>query len=106
MSDLVIKFDELAEESRLPVPRFGRLQWIARADSVYGFEGDDNPLTAAILRGKLAALQLYAMQSVDRAVARTVAEDDARREKRGSTPSGVIPGTKSREERDPTGGES
>jgi hypothetical protein len=48
-----------------------------RADSVYGFDGDNNPLLRAILRGKLASLYHYADTLRQGAVDRIVALDDA-----------------------------
>ncbi|KAJ7915939.1 hypothetical protein B0H13DRAFT_1871681 [Mycena leptocephala] len=44
LSDYVIRHHDLAEAKRIPTPRVAWLQVVMRADSVYGFEGDDNQL--------------------------------------------------------------
>ena len=47
-----------------------------RADSVYGFEGDDNAILRAILRGKIASLYQYSEGLRQHAVDRIVEKDD------------------------------
>lgn len=53
----------------LPVPRTTWLQVVLRADAAYGFDGDSEPLTAAILRGKMASLYEYSLSLRKDAVA-------------------------------------
>lgn len=59
LSDMIIEYRELAQAHRVPVPRVAFLREIMRAESVYGFQGDDDMLLRAILRGKLASLHKY-----------------------------------------------
>lgn len=76
MSDYVIRHHDLAEANRIPTPRVAWLQVVMRADSVYGFEGDDNQLLRVILRGKIASLLQYSERLRQHAVDRIVERDD------------------------------
>lgn len=76
LSDMVIQYHELAGDRRVPVPRVAWLQVVMRADSVYGFEGDDNHLLRAILRGKISSLFQYSECLRQHAVNRIVMEDE------------------------------
>ncbi|KAJ7813373.1 hypothetical protein B0H13DRAFT_1925548 [Mycena leptocephala] len=74
LSDYVIRHHDLAEAKRIPTPRVAWLQVVMRADSVYGFEGDDNQLLRVILRGKIASLLQYSERLRQHAVDRIVEE--------------------------------
>ncbi|KAJ7933434.1 hypothetical protein B0H13DRAFT_1856210 [Mycena leptocephala] len=76
LSDYVIRHHDLAEAKRIPTPRVAWLQVVMRADSVYGFEGDDNQLLRVILRGKIASLLQYSERLRQHAVDRIVERDD------------------------------
>ncbi|KAJ7838317.1 hypothetical protein B0H13DRAFT_1911932 [Mycena leptocephala] len=76
LSDYVIHHHDLAEAKRIPTPRIAWLQVVMRADSVYGFEGDDNQLLRVILRGKIASLLQYSERLRQHAVDRIVEKDD------------------------------
>ncbi|KAJ7910754.1 hypothetical protein B0H13DRAFT_1876472 [Mycena leptocephala] len=76
LSDYVIHHHDLAEAKRIPTPRVAWLQVVMRADSVYGFEGDDNQLLRVILRGKIASLLQYSERLRQHAVDRIVERDD------------------------------
>ncbi|KAJ7882520.1 hypothetical protein B0H13DRAFT_2344605 [Mycena leptocephala] len=76
LSDYVIRHHDLAEANRIPTPRVAWLQVVMRADSVYGFEGDDNQLLRVILRGKIASLLQYSERLRQHAVDRIVEKDD------------------------------
>ncbi|KAJ7875689.1 hypothetical protein B0H13DRAFT_1894013 [Mycena leptocephala] len=76
LSDYVIRHHDLAEAKRIPTPRVAWLQVVMRADSVYGFEGDDNQLLRVILRGKIASLLQYSERLCQHAVDRIVEKDD------------------------------
>ncbi|KAJ7913280.1 hypothetical protein B0H13DRAFT_1873964 [Mycena leptocephala] len=73
---VVIRHHDLAEANRIPTPRVAWLQVVMRADSVYGFEGDDNQLLWVILRGKIASLLQYSERLRQHAVDRIVEKDD------------------------------
>ncbi|KAJ7882868.1 hypothetical protein B0H13DRAFT_1890714 [Mycena leptocephala] len=76
LSDYVIRHHDLAEAKRIPTPRIAWLQVVMRADSVYGFEGDDNQLLRVILRGKIASLLQYSERLRQHVVDRIVKKDD------------------------------
>jgi hypothetical protein len=76
LSDYVIHHHDLAEANHIPTPRVAWLQVVMRADSVYGFEGDDNQLLRVILRGKIASLLQYSECLRQHAVDRIVQKDD------------------------------
>ncbi|KAJ7830684.1 hypothetical protein B0H13DRAFT_1915840 [Mycena leptocephala] len=76
LSDYVIRHHDLAEAKRIPTPRVAWLQVVMRADSVYGFEGDDNQLLRVILRGKIASLLQYSERLRQHAVDHIVERDD------------------------------
>ncbi|KAJ7814190.1 hypothetical protein B0H13DRAFT_2381917 [Mycena leptocephala] len=76
LSDYVIRHHDLAEANRIPTPRVAWLQVVMRADSVYGFEGDDNQLLRVILRGKIASLLQYSERLRQHTVDRMVEKDD------------------------------
>ncbi|KAJ7913289.1 hypothetical protein B0H13DRAFT_1873972 [Mycena leptocephala] len=92
LSDYVIRHHDLAEAKRIPTPRVAWLQVVMRADSVYGFEGDDNQLLRVILRGKIASLLQYSERLRQHAVDRIVEKDDeGTRTQRTSTLKGENP---------------
>ncbi|KAJ7815213.1 hypothetical protein B0H13DRAFT_1924306, partial [Mycena leptocephala] len=76
LSDYVIRHHDLAEAKRILTPRVAWLQVVMRADSVYGFEGDDNQLLRVILRGKIASLLQYSERLRQHTVDRIVERDD------------------------------
>ncbi|KAJ6465232.1 hypothetical protein C8R47DRAFT_1235984 [Mycena vitilis] len=67
LSDMVIEYRELAEGHRIPVPRVSFLREVMRAESVYGFQGDEDMVLRSILRGKLASLHRYSDKLRERA---------------------------------------
>ncbi|KAJ7605226.1 hypothetical protein DFH06DRAFT_1150619 [Mycena polygramma] len=67
LSDMVIEYRELAEGHRIPVPRVSFLREVMRAESVYGFQGDEDMILRSILRGKLASLHRYSDKLRERA---------------------------------------
>ncbi|KAJ7601699.1 hypothetical protein DFH06DRAFT_1149870 [Mycena polygramma] len=67
LSDMVIEYRELAEGHRIPVPRVSFLREAMRAESVYGFQGDEDMILRSILRGKLASLHRYSDKLRERA---------------------------------------
>ncbi|KAJ7852561.1 hypothetical protein B0H13DRAFT_1904560 [Mycena leptocephala] len=92
LSDYVIRHHDLAEAKHIPTPRVAWLQVVMRADSVYGFEGDDNQLLRVILRGKIASLLQYSERLRQHAVDRIVEKDDeGTRTQRTSTLKGENP---------------
>ncbi|KAJ7920670.1 hypothetical protein B0H13DRAFT_1867397 [Mycena leptocephala] len=76
LSDYVSRHHDLAEAKRILTPRVAWLQVVMRADSVYGFEGDDNQLLRVILRGKIASLLQYSERLRQHAVDRIVEKDN------------------------------
>ncbi|KAJ7849894.1 hypothetical protein B0H13DRAFT_1905999 [Mycena leptocephala] len=76
LSDYVIRHHDLAEANHIPTPHVAWLQVVMRADSVYGFEGDDNQLLRVILRGKIASLLQYSECLRQHAVDHIVVKDD------------------------------
>ncbi|KAJ7878195.1 hypothetical protein B0H13DRAFT_2346736 [Mycena leptocephala] len=44
LSDIIIRHKDLAAAQRIPVPRVPWINAVFRANSVYGFEGDENQL--------------------------------------------------------------
>lgn len=64
---MVIEYRELAEGHRIPVPRVSFLREVMRAESVYGFQGDEDMVLRSILRGKLASLHRYSDKLRERA---------------------------------------
>ncbi|KAJ7829337.1 hypothetical protein B0H13DRAFT_1916574 [Mycena leptocephala] len=92
LSDYVIRHHDLAEAKHIPTPRVAWLQVVMRADSVYGFEGDDNQLLRVILRGKIASLLQYSERLRQHAVDHIVEKDDeGTRTQRTSTVKGENP---------------
>ncbi|KAJ7685800.1 hypothetical protein DFH06DRAFT_1119183 [Mycena polygramma] len=67
LSDMVIEYRELAEGHRIPVPRVSFLREVMHAESVYGFQGDEDMILRSILRGKLASLHRYSDKLRERA---------------------------------------
>ncbi|KAJ7602015.1 hypothetical protein DFH06DRAFT_1153218 [Mycena polygramma] len=67
LSDMVIEYHELAEGHRIPVPRVSCLREVMCAESVYGFQGDEDMILRSILRGKLASLHRYSNKLRERA---------------------------------------
>ncbi|KAJ7441228.1 hypothetical protein FB451DRAFT_1191110 [Mycena latifolia] len=51
---LFVQCHDLVSARRLPVPRISSLRMVMRAASSYGFAGNEDPLVAAALQGKLA----------------------------------------------------
>ncbi|KAJ7118194.1 hypothetical protein C8R44DRAFT_878818 [Mycena epipterygia] len=75
LSDMILRYEEMAVSRRLPVPRVLWMQCVLRADSVYGFEGDKNWMIRDILRGKLASLYKYSAELREHVVDRILQDD-------------------------------
>ncbi|KAJ7157408.1 hypothetical protein C8R46DRAFT_1225993 [Mycena filopes] len=70
LSDLLISRPYFLRDKHLPVPRIGWLQIVLRADAAYGFTGNEDSVTASILRGKMAAVYQYSRELRDAAISR------------------------------------
>ncbi|KAJ7076696.1 hypothetical protein C8R44DRAFT_896530 [Mycena epipterygia] len=57
LADFIIRYEELALLRRVPAPPVPWILCVMRAESVYGFVGDDLWITWDILRGKMTALR-------------------------------------------------
>jgi len=91
LSDMVLRHEELAAARRVPAPRVLWLQLILRADSVYGFEGDENWLIRDVLRGKLASLYQYSAELREHALDRIMEGDAQIKSGTGSGWQGTFP---------------
>ncbi|KAJ7493736.1 hypothetical protein FB451DRAFT_1164608 [Mycena latifolia] len=70
VADIVVRYKDLAQARRVPTPSVLVLNVVMKAERVYGFEGDEEPLLQAILRGKIAALFRYSADLRQNAVDR------------------------------------
>ncbi|KAJ7441705.1 hypothetical protein FB451DRAFT_1190892 [Mycena latifolia] len=69
---LELACQDLAAARRFPVPHAASLRMVIRAASSYGFTGNDDPLVAAVLQGKLASLCQYSIMLQERVVEQIV----------------------------------
>ncbi|KAJ7601500.1 hypothetical protein DFH06DRAFT_1154013 [Mycena polygramma] len=53
-------YGALCEDQRIPTPRPSWIRSVMAAETIHGFEGDEDPLLRTVLRGKLASLLVYA----------------------------------------------
>ncbi|KAJ6578755.1 hypothetical protein DFH09DRAFT_1077678 [Mycena vulgaris] len=59
LSDMIIRCAELAAARRIPCPGIRWINIVMRAENVYGFDGDEDTVFKAIMRGKIASLYRY-----------------------------------------------
>ncbi|KAJ7430428.1 hypothetical protein B0H11DRAFT_1943009 [Mycena galericulata] len=70
LSDIIIRFEDLAAAGRIPCPKVSWLYLVVQAEQLYGFEGEDEGLLKIVLKGKLATLFAYSTALRQRAVDR------------------------------------
>ncbi|KAJ6536586.1 hypothetical protein DFH09DRAFT_1324616 [Mycena vulgaris] len=59
LSDMIIRCAELAAARRIPCPGIRWINVVMRAENIYGFDGDEDTVFKAIMRGKIASLYRY-----------------------------------------------
>ncbi|KAJ7264722.1 hypothetical protein C8J57DRAFT_1230492 [Mycena rebaudengoi] len=62
LADMLVRYREVAEARRLPVPRVPTLRTVMRAQHTFGFMGDEDKVHGAVVCGKLAALFEYSAE--------------------------------------------
>ena len=70
LSDIIIRYKDLAAARRIPAPRVVWLNMVLRADSVFGFEGDEDATLRTVLRGKIVSVLQFSADLRQHAVDR------------------------------------
>ncbi|KAJ7448447.1 hypothetical protein B0H11DRAFT_1929113 [Mycena galericulata] len=70
ISDIIVRYHDLAAACRIPCPGAAWLHVVMEAEALYGFEGDEDPLSKVIMKGKLFSAYRYSRKIHQNAVDR------------------------------------
>ncbi|KAJ7442566.1 hypothetical protein B0H11DRAFT_1932344 [Mycena galericulata] len=68
ISDIIVRYHDLAAACRIPCPGAAWLHVVMEAEALYGFEGDEDPLSKVIMKGKLFSAYRYSRKIHQNAV--------------------------------------